>query len=123
MRIFLAFLILTVLSSSACNKAVRQSADTTQTTAPAVTTPTVQNVEKNRLGIPANLPYAADLEAYNTMLCRIDKMDMDNPDMALIQERGALIKKLMEWETKYTGPELEEYQKWAGVASDPIWCK
>jgi hypothetical protein len=123
MRIIVSLLILTFLSSSACNKAVRQSTDSTQTNAPAAAAPSEQNVERNRLGIPASLPYASDLELYNSMLCRLDKMDQDNPDMALIQERGALIQKLINWEKKYTGPELEEYQKWAGVASDPNWCK
>lgn len=127
MRLLILGLVFIVMSSQGCKSS--QSNGSTDAGGNAVNGGTATEaqstqpaVAKNRLGIPVSLPYAGDLDAYNTIICRLSKMDDTNPDMELFRQRGEMINKLMDWEKKLSGAELDEYQKWAAVASDASWC-
>jgi hypothetical protein len=127
MRILVLGLVFIVMSSQGCKSAQNNGSTDAGGTGVSSGTGTEaqapqQAVAKNRLGIPLSLPYAGDLDAYNTIVCKLGKMDDMNPDMELFRQRGEMINKLMEWEKKLNGKELEEYQKWAAVASDASWC-
>lgn len=126
MRLLVLGLVFIVMSSQGCKSS--QSSGSTDNGGTGSSTGTEaqapqQAVAKNRLGIPVSLPYAGDLDAYNTIVCRLSNMDDANPDMELFRQRGEMIKKLMEWEKNLSGAELDEYQKWAAVASDASWCR
>jgi hypothetical protein len=125
MRLIVLGLLFIVMSSQGCKSS--QNNGSTDNGGAGGSTGTEaqapqQAVAKNRLGIPVSLPYAGDLDAYNTIVCGLSKMDDANPDMELFRQRGEMIKKLMEWEKNLSGAELDEYQKWAAVASDAYWC-
>jgi hypothetical protein len=127
MRLLVLGLVFIVMSSQGCKSSQNNGSTDAGGTGVSGSTGTEaqasqQAVAKNRLGIPVSLPYAGDLDAYNTIVCKLGKMDDMNPDMELFRQRGEMINKLMEWEKKLSGKELEEYQKWAAVASDASWC-
>lgn len=126
MRLLVLGLVFIVMSSQGCKSSQSNgSTDASGTGASGSSTEAQAPqpaVAKNRLGIPLSLPYAGDLDAYNTIVCKLGKMDDTNPDMELFRQRGEMIKKLMEWEKNLSGAELDEYQKWAAVASDASWC-
>lgn len=129
MRFLVLGLVFILMSSQGCKSSQNNgSTDANGTSTSGTTGGTEaqapqQAVAKNRLGIPLSLPYANDLDVYNSIVCRLGKMDDMNPDMELFRQRGEMINKLMEWEKKLSGAELEEFQKWAAVASDAAWCR
>lgn len=129
MRLLILGLVFIVMSSQGCKSSQNNGSTDAGSTGTGTSGSTgteaqapQQAVAKNRLGIPLSLPYADDLDAYNIIICKMQKMDNTNPDMELLRQRGAMINKLMEWEKKFSGKDLEEYQKWAAVASDASWC-
>jgi len=74
----------------------------------------------NSIGIPARLPYAADLEAYYLVNCKLNLNGDTEPDMTLMEERGKIIERLEGYEKKYKGKELEEFLNWGSVAANAI---
>lgn len=74
----------------------------------------------NSIGIPAKLPYASDLEAYYLVNCKLNNFGDNEPDMALMEERGKIIGRLETFEKKYKGKDLEEFLKWGSVAANAI---
>jgi hypothetical protein len=127
MRLLILGLVFIVMSSQGCKSSQSHGnidgtngntiKGTTETPAPQ------ESVAKNRLGIPLSLPYAGDLEVYCNANCALAKAADDDPELEnIIRKRGETVNKLIAWESKLKGKELEEYQKWAAVASDASWC-
>lgn len=109
---------------SSCTQKVRKDS----AAEPVATTNTDNNTQNtpakeeklNSIGIPTRLPYAADLEAYYLVNCKLNKAGNGVPDQALWEERGKVVTRLEAYEKKYKGKELEEYQKWGSVAANAI---
>jgi hypothetical protein len=125
MRTPYLFLLVSLLCLSAsCTKKVRKdsSAEGGSTTMNSHSNKISEaKTEKlNSIGIPARLPYAADLEAYYLVNCKLNLNGDTEPDMTLMEERGKIIERLEGYEKKYKGKELEEFLNWGSVAANAI---
>lgn len=116
--------LLLFLGLSACTKKVHNDSLDQNTGQGAVSEPSEPKKKAdepvNSIGIPMRLPYAADLEAFHLVNCKLSKSINEEVDMAVLEERGRIIARLDEYEKKYKGKAREEFDKWGGVAANAI---
>jgi hypothetical protein len=123
-KTFLTTVVLLFLGISACTKKVHNDSLETGNTKSSVSGD-IESKNKpeealNSIGIPMRLPYAADLEAFHLVNCKLSRSINNEIDTAVLQERGRIISRLQEYEKKYKGKNLEEFDKWGGVAANAI---